>query len=228
MATNTELYDDEYQFVILSLEENKLFYTDRQIADAHKARILYHGCGRPSLPNLKHITQLGWIKNNPVKSEDIARALKIFGPAVAVLKGASTRPHPPRVRTSDLVAIPPEITENHNPLTMSIDLLYMAGMPMLTAIDHTIKFRSLSFLESRNAKNLYKALDKVYRLYNRAGFNIDPINADNEFRPLMEDAADNLDCNFVYAPAGEHVPVAERNNRTIADHIRIALHYLPY
>lgn len=29
-------------------------------------------------------------------------------------------------------------------------------------------------------------------------------------------------------PAGEHVPVAERNNRTIADHIRIALHYLPY
>ena len=56
----------------------------------------------------------------------------------------------------------------------------------------------------------------------------DPINADNEFRPLLEDALDDLDCKFIFAPAGEHVPTAEQNNRTIADHVRVAVHYLPY
>jgi len=71
MTTNTEIYDDEYQFVIASLEENKLFYTERQFNDAHKARILFHGSGRPSLPNLKYATQIGWIKNNPCLSDDI-------------------------------------------------------------------------------------------------------------------------------------------------------------
>jgi len=31
MTTHTEIYDDEYQFVIASLEENKLFYTERWV-----------------------------------------------------------------------------------------------------------------------------------------------------------------------------------------------------
>jgi len=71
MTTNTETYDDEYQFVIASLAENKLFYTERQFNDAHKARILFNGSGCPSLPNLKYATQIGWIKNNPCLSDNI-------------------------------------------------------------------------------------------------------------------------------------------------------------
>ena len=73
---------------------------------------------------------------------------KIFGPAVNVLKGASMHPHPPRVPVPDILQILKEIYETHSPLTMSIDLLNISGMPMLTAIDHTIKFRSIIPLES--------------------------------------------------------------------------------
>jgi len=65
-------------------------------------------------------------------------------------------------------------------------------------------------------------------VYNKATIAIDPSHADDEFRSLMEKAADNLDCTFLYAPQGEHVPVVERNNRTIANRIRIALHHLPF
>jgi len=225
MTTNIETYDDEYQFVIASLEESKRFYTEHQFNDAHKARILFHGSRRPSLPNLKYATQIGWIKNNPCLSDNITRAKKIFEPAV---KGASVRPHPPRIRVEDITQIPKEIYETHSSVEMSVDLLYISGMPMLTAIDHVIKFQSLIPLQSRNAENLYSALDKVIRVCNKATIAIDPIHADDEFCSLMEKAADNLDCTFLYASQGEHVPVAERNNRTIADHIRIALHYLPF
>jgi len=68
---------------------------------------------------------------------------------VNVLKGASIRPHPPRVRVEDIIQIPKEIYETHSPVEMSIDLLYISGIPMLTAIDHVIKFRSLIPLRSR-------------------------------------------------------------------------------
>jgi len=71
MTTDTKMYDDEHQFVIASLQENKLFYTKRQFNDAHKACNLHHGSGRPSLPNLKQVTQIGWIKNNPCLSNNI-------------------------------------------------------------------------------------------------------------------------------------------------------------
>jgi len=186
MATNTEIHDDEYQFVIASLEENKLFHTERQFNDAHKACILFHGSGHPSLPNLKHATQIGWIKNNPCLSNNITRAKKIFGPAVNVLKGASIRPHPPRVQVEDIIQIPKEIYETHSPVEMSIDLLYISGMPMLTAIDPVIKFRSLIPLRFHNAENQCSALDKVFRVYNKATIAIDPIHAGDKICSLME------------------------------------------
>ena len=190
MTRDTTVPIYEHSHLISSVEENKLPYTDRQVKDAKLARILFHGGGRPSPANLKFICKTGWIKNNPVLTEDVIRATHIWGSDCSDLKGKSVRPHPPCVRAADVFEIPPEIKETHNPLTLSIDLIYICGMPMLTSIDHTIKYRCLIPLASRNAPELYSALDKIYRLYNHAGFEIDPIHADNEFRPLMEDALD--------------------------------------
>ena len=39
---------------------------------------------------------------------------------------------------------------------------------------------------------------------------------------------DNLDIQMNYTNAQEHVPQAERNNRTIKKRVRAALHRLPY
>jgi len=62
MTTNTEICDDEHQFVIASLKENKVFCTEGQFIDAHKAQILYHGTSHPILSNFKCIAQVSWIK----------------------------------------------------------------------------------------------------------------------------------------------------------------------
>jgi hypothetical protein len=51
---------------------------------------------------------------------------------------------------------------------------------------------------------------------------------DGELQPLMEDVQDNMDITFNFAPAGEHVPEAERNNRTIQERFRTQFHRLPY
>ena len=65
-------------------------------------------------------------------------------------------------------------------------------------------------------------------MYNEAGYRIREIHADNEFRPLFETVADDLDVIMNYTNAGDHVPEAERNNRVLQERVRTAYHRLPY
>ena len=45
---------------------------------------------------------------------------------------------------------------------------------------------------------------------------------------MMDEVSDGLDIEMNYTNAGNHVPEAERNNRTIKEHIRAVFHRLPY
>ena len=44
----------------------------------------------------------------------------------------------------------------------------------------------------------------------------------------MDEVEDELSVKMNYTATGEHVPEAERNNRTIGERIRTAYHSLPY
>ena len=106
--------------------------------------------------------------------------------------------------------------------------MFVNGIPMLTSIDKTIRFRALVPLPNRTTTAIYTALDKILRQYNKAGFKIKYLQCDNEFRPLMETIVDDLDIYPNYTSAGEHESTAERNNRTIGERIRTLYHLLPY
>jgi hypothetical protein len=54
------------------------------------------------------------------------------------------------------------------------------------------------------------------------------INCDQEFKVLMDPVKDDLDVTMNYTATDEHIPEAERNNRTIAERIRATYHNLPY
>ena len=45
---------------------------------------------------------------------------------------------------------------------------------------------------------------------------------------MMEQVQDELNINMNFTNAGDHVPEADRNNRTIEERIRVAYHHLPY
>jgi len=162
-----------------------------------------------------------------VTLEDVNLAEKIFGADIGALKGKTTRRRPTPVKT-DLVEIPPELIKQHHDLTYCMDVMYVNGMPMLTGIDRSIRFRALIPLSSRTASELYRGTDEIFRLYNKAGFLIKEIICDREFKTLMDEVKDELDIDMNYTSKGEHVPEAERNNRTIGERIRAAYHNLPY
>ena len=82
--------------------------------------------------------------------------------------------------------------------------MYVNGMPILTGIDRSIRFRSLVPLDNRTAPELYKRLDKVLRHYNNAGYSITHIHCDQEFKPLIDDVKDNLDIKMSYTTTDEN------------------------
>ena len=134
---------------------------------------------------------------------------------------------PPVVR-EDNIEIPQELLQRYNDLTYCMDIMYVNGMPMLTGLDKTIKYRALVPLENRKKKALYSAMDKIFRLYNGAGCTVTGLFCDLEFHPLLADVCDTLDIKMDCPPAGDHVSEAERNNRVIGESIHIVFHRLPY
>ena len=65
--------------------------------------------------------------------------------------------------------------------------------------------------------SFFKAIDKVLRKYNAGGYEIEQIECDGEFKPLLDTVMDNMDIRMNYTNAQEHVGVAERNNRTLKE-----------
>jgi hypothetical protein len=214
-------------FFIETVQENKKGYTQRQFEDAKQARKLYHIIGCPTTENFKALLRQNIIKNCPVTVEDVNIAERIFGPDIGTLKGKSTRTKPIPVK-SDLIEIPPELKKLHKNLTLCMDIMFVNGMPMLTGIDRSIRFRALIALDSRSESEIFRGITSIFRLYENAGFRIKRIHCDQEFRNMMERVSTEFDITMNYATAGEHVPEAERNNRTIQERIRATYHNLPY
>jgi hypothetical protein len=54
------------------------------------------------------------------------------------------------------------------------------------------------------------------------------IHCDGEYKSLLDPVKEQLNTEMNFANAGDHVPEAERNNRTIKERIRAAFHRLPF
>jgi hypothetical protein len=210
-------------FLVDSVQENKHGFTNRQFEDAKKARKLYHTLGCPTVVNFKHFLRQNLIKNCPITIDDVVNAERIFGPDIGTFKGKSTRKVPVPVKT-DEIEIPKELKEMHKDLTLCIDIMLISGMPMLTSIDRSIRFRALVALDNRLSLKVLI----LFIVSKKSGFTIKWIHCDQEFRPIMDNVSNKLDITMSYATASEHVPEAERNNRTIQERIRSAYHNLPY
>ena len=213
--------------LIDTVAENRKGYTLRQFERAKTARKLYHNIGTPTVTNFKALLRSNAIKDCPVTVEDVNIAEKIFGPDISSLKGKSTRRKPKPV-TSDVIQIPKELIMQHHDIELCMDTMFVNDCGFLTAIDRTIKFRSLVPINSKQHKEYYRALDVILRHYNKAGFRITTIQCDGEYRAMMDLVNDDLNVKMNYTNAKDHVPEAERNNRTIKERIRACYHRLPY
>jgi hypothetical protein len=106
--------------------------------------------------------------------------------------------------------------------------MYVNECEFMRTIDQTIRFRSAIPIKNRTHKEYYPVLDMVLQLYNSTGFHIKTIHCNGEFRAMMEKAKNNFGVQMNFTNTLDHVPEAERNNRTIKERVWAAYHRLPY
>jgi hypothetical protein len=173
------------------------------------------------------LIKMNAIRNCPVTTEDVNIAKKIFGADMLSLKGKSTRQKSTPVR-EDTVKIQEEPIANNRKIELCIDIMYVNECGFMTTIDRKIRFRIAFPIKNRTHDEYYRVLDMVLWLYNSAGFHIKTIHCNGKFHAMMEKVKDDLGVQMNFKKALDHVPEAERNNRTIKERVWVAYHCLPY
>jgi hypothetical protein len=212
---------------IQTVEENKKFYTEREVQRARKARELYHALGSPSLKDFKAIITMNGIGNNPVTIEDIGIAEKIFGADVGTLKGKTTRSKPIPV-VNNYIKIPRELVRRQHDIVLCIDTMKINGMAFISTISRKIMYRTVEFLVNTQVSAYRSALFRVFAIYEHAGFQVKQVYCDNEYQAVGDIIKQETGIDFNYATAQEHVPEAERNIRVIKERFRANFHRLPF
>jgi len=140
-------------------------------------------------------------------------------------KWTRRKPEPTKI---DIIEIPKEIQMSCHNLELYFDVMFICKVAFFTSIDGKIMFRSCVPIDNRKEDEFYRALDVVLRHYNGAGYRITDGHCDREFTSLMDRVKDDLNIRLHYTGADDHVPAAERNNRTIQERFRSMFHLLLY
>jgi hypothetical protein len=105
------------------------------------------------------------IKNNPVTTEDINIAEKIFGPDISSLKGKTTYCKPVPV-IEDYIEIPQELIATQHSITLCVDGMKVNGIPFLTTISKNILYCMAQYVEKQTQSIYQNCLGQVFRVYN--------------------------------------------------------------
>ena len=105
--------------------------------------------------------------------------------------------------------------------------MYINGVGLMTAIDWTIKYRSVEYVESKHASAYMKALSVIAYQYVKAGYYVYMVCCDREFKTILQDAWEQLEITINCTNTEDHVGEAKRNNRFLKERFRTKFHYLP-
>jgi hypothetical protein len=198
--------------------------TKRDIEKAQEARRLHGMIGNPIERDFVGMVREKLIANCPVTVRNIQNANQIFGPDLANLRGKMTRTKPEHVR-ADYVKIPRDFMELHKYMTIVADVMFVNGLPFLVTSLRGISLVMIKFLPSRTAKPLANSMERVIRIYGRAGFIVQTSMMDMEFEKLR-DLLPNVALNTTAAQ--EHEGEIERKIRVIKERARGTNNTLPY
>ena len=226
-SCNNDTNDNVTGYTMLStVAEQKKLFSRREIQSANAARDLYRKIGRPAEAEFQSILRNNLIRNCPVTPDDAKRALIIYGPDIAVIKGKTTRSRAaPRAPTFVAEPIPAPILEHHHNVTLCADFFFVQGLPFFHTISRGIGFRTVDLVPDRTKTTILRKIRSAVRLYHLRGLQVCDVHADSELECVREDLQP-IALNIV--PADSHVGEVERSIRTIKERLRSCAHGLPF
>jgi hypothetical protein len=165
------------------------------------------------------------IRNCPVTPDDARRALKIYGPDIATLKGKTVKKQNRAIPNYQAVTIPAPIIAQYGKVRLFIDIFWVNGSPYFHTISEWIKFRTVAPINNRLRRTLLYETKAVINLYETRGFTITRVEGDREFSCIRNDF---LPTPVNIADADDHVAEVERSIRTIKERTRCLIQGLPF
>jgi hypothetical protein len=210
--------------LVSSVGAHKRMLTQREFRDADAARDLYRKIGRPSEVELQSILRRNLIRNCPVTADNARRALIIYGPDIAALKGRTTKTSPaPLVPTFAAVPIPAPNCYT-TVISRCASIFFVQDHAFFHTISRNLGYRTASHINDRKHGTLWSKLQTVIRLYTARGLTVRDVHCDNEFECLRESLRP-IALNVVTTDS--HVGEAEHSIRTIKERLRACVRPWP-
>jgi hypothetical protein len=120
---------------------------------------------------------------------------------------------------------------NPVPQDLLADLMYVDGDAYLITRTKQLRLRMIENLASRSSDEITKALQKIVKLYDGAGYK--PVDLYSDKEGGVAKAFRNVNCSellfmkLITDGWGKHVPEIERDFRTTKERLRCILHSLP-
>jgi hypothetical protein len=115
------------------------------------------------------------IQNNPITTEDVELADRIFGPSIGYFKGKSSHQKPEPV-VKDYVDIPRKLYVTHKAVKLCLDSLFVNKIPFLATVSRNIMYRTVDWLPGAAMSFHTSAIASVLYLYRDAGFVVTTIH----------------------------------------------------
>ena len=209
---------------IQSVNSNKNMFTQREIAGADRARSLYRKLGRPSEAAFRQWLRQNLIHDCPITIDDAKRALAIYGPDTATLKGKTTQTVAPHVPSYRRVDLPRSILSNHSDVALCIDFMFINGNIFFHSISKHIQFRTVASVDCRSKATIMREMEAILAIYRRRGLTVTSIYGDQEFDCIKND----FDCDVFISDTDSHVPEIERSIRVVKERVRATIHGMPF
>jgi hypothetical protein len=119
--------------LVQTVQGNMEGFTKREVEEARKARKAQAMLGHPTDRDFLGMVCGGMISNCPVTVNTVKNAHQIFGPDLAGIRGRTVR-RPPESITTNYVQIPRVILVQHQLVTLTVDLMFMHGVPFLVSM----------------------------------------------------------------------------------------------
>ena len=210
-----------------------------EIEGAEAAREQQGQIGWPSDQEYHEIIRDNLLKNSKATLDDLRRAEHIFGgTAVNLLKGKTVYKAVNTNTSIERVPLPPIILKTHPSEDLDIDFFYVQGAPYLFIKSTKIKFHATQAFNriskrktkttrttyKRGPKDIINGIEKVLTVFRNRGFQVNLINADNEFKKLENKVTTHIEI----CAAGQHIPRIERGIRFMKDRTRCYWVPLPF
>lgn len=211
---------------LVTVAENEGRYSLREVKAAKQAKELIRRLCYPSLDSIQKMINNNAIMNCPVTSQDIERAVDIYGTELAYLKGKTTKQRSVQVsRESRLL-----ISRNQ---ALHVDIMFINKEAYLLSVSTPLGLLSANHLGAaagaKSARMVKIALLHQMSVYESYGQKVSDILTDGEgaIAAIVADLA-KLAVVVNTAGPGEHVPLVERKIRQVKERVRGVVNTLPY